>query len=189
MIYLIDSSVLITANNSYYPIDKVPEFWEWITYQARQNKVKIPLDIYEELIEGNQDDLLYIWAKENKNILVVEKVIDPKIIQKILDEGYALNLTDDEIEQIGRDPFMTAYALSYERCCVVTAETAAPKKLRSNRKMPDVCKAVGVECCDTFRFIRQLDFNTSWKQKVQDSDLVLNESQVSTIEQFAEEVE
>ncbi len=28
MLYLIDASMLITASNSYYPLDSVPEFWE-----------------------------------------------------------------------------------------------------------------------------------------------------------------
>ena len=30
MLYLLDANVLITANNLYYPIDSVPEYWEWL---------------------------------------------------------------------------------------------------------------------------------------------------------------
>lgn len=30
MLYLLDANVLITANNSYYALDRVPEFWEWL---------------------------------------------------------------------------------------------------------------------------------------------------------------
>jgi Domain of unknown function (DUF4411) len=32
MLYLPDASVLITAHNLYYPIDRVPEYWEWLSY-------------------------------------------------------------------------------------------------------------------------------------------------------------
>jgi hypothetical protein len=34
MLYLTDANVLITANNLYYPIDRVPECWEWLAYMG-----------------------------------------------------------------------------------------------------------------------------------------------------------
>ncbi len=40
---------MIDANRDYYGIDRVPEFWEWLEYQGSQGKVKIPLEIYEEI--------------------------------------------------------------------------------------------------------------------------------------------
>jgi hypothetical protein len=43
MLYLLDANVLITANNTYYPIDQVPEFWSWLQYQAASGYVKVPL--------------------------------------------------------------------------------------------------------------------------------------------------
>ena len=30
MQYLLDANVLITANSSYYEIDRIPHFWDWI---------------------------------------------------------------------------------------------------------------------------------------------------------------
>ena len=27
---LLDANILIVANNTYYPIDAVPEFWDWL---------------------------------------------------------------------------------------------------------------------------------------------------------------
>ncbi len=30
MLYLLDANVLIDADRDYYPIDRVPEFWDWI---------------------------------------------------------------------------------------------------------------------------------------------------------------
>jgi Domain of unknown function (DUF4411) len=49
MLYLIDANVLITAHNDYYPIDGVPEFWDWLLHQATIDTVKMPLEIYEEI--------------------------------------------------------------------------------------------------------------------------------------------
>ena len=39
---------------------------------------------------------------------------------KVVSAGYAPDLTDDEVEKIGRDPFLIAYALADppERCVV-----------------------------------------------------------------------
>jgi hypothetical protein len=35
MLYLLYANVLITASNSYYPIDQVPEFWAWCSIKPR----------------------------------------------------------------------------------------------------------------------------------------------------------
>lgn len=31
MLCLLDANVLIGAHNDYYPIDRMPQFWEWLT--------------------------------------------------------------------------------------------------------------------------------------------------------------
>lgn len=36
MLYLLDANVLITANNSYYEIGRVDEFWDWLSTLARR---------------------------------------------------------------------------------------------------------------------------------------------------------
>ena len=41
MVYLLDANVLITANNLYYAIDQVPEYWEWLTYMGGQGHVTV----------------------------------------------------------------------------------------------------------------------------------------------------
>src|SRR5687768_8991613 len=76
---------------------------------------------------------------------------------------YAPDLSDIEIEAIGRDPFLIAYAVGRAKRCVVTTESSAPKRSRQNRQIPDVCAALGVRCCDTFTFARELNFRTNGK--------------------------
>ena len=51
MLYLLDANVFIDANRDYYPITRVPEFWAWLIYVAEQQLVKVPLEIYEEVIK------------------------------------------------------------------------------------------------------------------------------------------
>jgi Domain of unknown function (DUF4411) len=171
MLYLLDANVLITANNLYYAVDGVPEFWEWLSYMGGQGHVKMPFEIFEEVKDGPKDgekDLLFAWLQEdsNKKALLLDENVDPNLVQKVIAEGYAPDLTDDEIEQIGRDPFLVAYSLAAKERCVVTVETAAPSKQRQNRKVPDVCKTMGVKSCNPFEFYRSLGFRTQWKMDI-----------------------
>lgn len=170
MLYLLDASVLITAHSHYYPIDAVPEYWEWLVHIGNQGQVKMPFEIYEEVKEGpdGEKDLLFAWLQqeETRNALLLPDTVAPVLVQQVIVKGYAPDLTDDQIEQIGRDPFLIAYALASQDRCVVTVETSEPKKQRQNRKIPDVCKTMGVASCNPFEFTRALSFRTNWKLSV-----------------------
>jgi hypothetical protein len=170
MLYLLDASVLITANNSYYPVDRVPEYWAWLLHMGEQGRIKIPLENFEEIKDGPTDkdkDLLFAWLQDgtNKDVLIFDEDVEIALVQKTVTTGYAADLTDDEVEQIGRDPFLVAYALlkPAERC-VVTVEASKPSRKRQNRHIPDVCKSLGVTCCDPFVMNRDLGFRTNWQK-------------------------
>lgn len=167
MIYLLDANVLITASNSYYPVDSVPEFWAWLAYQCTIDNVRMPIEIFEEVKDGGNDaeqDLLFGWVQETKESLLLAEEVDPELVRQVLATGYAPDLSDDEVEQIGRDPFLVAYALALPADrCVVTTEVSALRKQRQNRRIPDVCASVGVTCCDTFAMLRALRFSTGWQ--------------------------
>ena len=164
MLYLLDANVLIDANRDYYPMTRVPEFWEWLAYVGESGHVKMPVEVYEEIKDGKDD--LATWAKDGKveAALLLREEVDVPLVSKVINEGYAPDLTDDDVEKIGRDPFLIAYALSVvgERC-VVTTEVSKPKRKRANRHIPDVCVHIGVPWCDTFAMVRALNFSTTWK--------------------------
>ena len=170
MLYLLDASVLITAHNSYYAIDAVPEYWEWLVHVGAQGRVKMPFEIYEEVKEGpsGEKDLLFAWLQKEKtkDALLLPDTVEPALVQAVIANGYAADLTDDKLEQIGRDPFLIAYAMSAQDRWVVTVETSEPKKQRQNRKIPDVCKTMGIKACNPFEFNRALGFRTNWKQHI-----------------------
>ena len=164
MLYLLDSNVLITAHNSYYPIDRVPEFWEWLGHVAGDERVKVPFELYNEITDGT--DALADWAseEENRSMMVLDEQVDPVLLFKVIREGYAPDLSDVEIESVGRDPFLIGYALaSADQRSVVTSEVSKPTRRRANRHVPDVCQTLGVRCIDTFQLVRVLDFRTSWR--------------------------
>lgn len=71
--------------------------------------------------------------------------VDIALVRRVTEEGYAVDLTDIEIEEIGRDPFLTAYALADpENRVIVTTERTKPRAQRKNRKVPDVCAQIGI---------------------------------------------
>lgn len=163
MIYLLDANVLIDANRDYYATDRVPEFWDWLVHQGQMDTVKIPIEIYEEIKDGN--DQLALWAKADgvEAALLLDEAADPVLVAQITEEGYAPDLTDDEIVKIGRDPFLMSYALSDPAdSTIVTTEVSKPARQRANRHIPDVCGTFNIRCQNTFEFVRELDFSTQW---------------------------
>ena len=163
MLYLLDANVLIDANRDYYPIQRIPEFWEWLVHVGQSTAVKIPVEIYEE-IKDLAD--LGTWLKNDvtEKALVLAQECDPSLVARVIEHGYADDLTDDEVENIGRDPFLIAYALTAKgEICVVTTEVSKPKRQRANRHLPDVCADLEVPWCNTFEFVRRLDFSTNWQ--------------------------
>lgn len=166
MLYILDANVLIDASRDYYPIQRVPEFWDWLLELSRLGFIKVPEETYEEIVSPTltRPDALADWLKENKDTMVLHEQVLPVLVAYAVDRGYAQDLTDEEIEKIGRDPFLIAYALAdVQNRCVVTTEQSRPSRIRANRHLPDVCNSLQVQCINTFDLIRILDFNTGWR--------------------------
>lgn len=169
MLFLLDASTLITANNTYYPIDSVPEFWEWLQHQAEQGHVKMPDEIFDEVKDGptGNNDLLFAWIQTAavKKALKLNETVNAAHVQSAITKGYAPDLTDTEMETLGRDPFLVAYAMADPKNrIVVTSEVSKPSKKRQNRRLPDVCDTMGVVSVDPFEFNKALKFSTQWKK-------------------------
>ena len=164
MTYLLDSNVLISADKFYYPLKRLPQFWEWLIEMGESGKVKIPFEIYGEITDGK--GLLVDWIRRNdvKKALLLEEKVNPALFHKVLDVGYQAQvqkLNASEMQKIGKDVFLVAYALADTRRVVITQETSQPKKKRGNRKIPDVCKDCSVKWLTDYKMYEVLDFNLS----------------------------
>lgn len=169
MLYLLDANTLIDAKRDYYPISRVPEFWDWLIFQGQQGNIKIPVEVYEEFSDSRDNDgkkdSLATWAEqvEVKNALLFEEEAEQDLVARITYGGYLANPTDEELEKIGRDPFLISYALKdIENRCIVTTESSKPSRLGANRHVPDVCKDFNIRCINNFQMIREMNFSTSW---------------------------
>lgn len=171
MLYLLDANTLINAKRDYYQFNRVPEFWNWLVHQGELGNIKIPIEIYEEFKDtkdkdGRKDELAE-WAErlDVKSSLLLNEEPKAEFVSKVLYEGYTSNPTDEDLEKVGKDPFLIAYALVFqEERCVVTAEVSKPKRKGANRHVPDVCDSFGIKHCNIFRLISDLDFKTNWKK-------------------------
>lgn len=164
MLYLLDANILITAHRFYYPIEQVPEFWSWLQHLGASGHVKIPLEIMEEIKAGRDGDSLIDWVSDAEEELLLDEDADEALVRRVVTEGYAPDLTDIEVDGLGRDPFLIAYGLvDGDKRCVVTTEASRPSAQRQNRKIPDVCSGLEVSCCGPFDLNRALGFSTSWR--------------------------
>lgn len=170
MLYLLDANTLIDAKRDYYPLDRIPEFWDWLVFQGAQNRIKVPIEVYEEFSDtrdkaGNKDSLAE-WAEhtEVRQALLLDEEAEPDLVARVTYGGYVANPTDDEIDRIGRDPFLLSYALKdLNKRCIVTTENSKPSRNGANRHIPDVCKDFGIKVINNFELIRILNFSTRWK--------------------------
>ena len=120
----------------------------------------MPTEIIEEICGGTDDLAEWMSDHENKVALELEEDADVALVRRVIEGGYAVDLDDEEIEIVGRDPFLIAYGLrDPDERCVVTAEVSRPGRVRANRHIPDVCDQLGVQWMDGFGLIRSLNFS------------------------------
>ena len=161
MLYLIDANVLIRAHEDYYPLDRVPQFWVWMEHEALAGRIKMPFEIHNEIAVSTGPLKDWICGQDIKEALIFDEEADDELVDRVLTEGYGENLTDSDLEKIGQDPFLIAYALAAEDRVVVTKETPRPRARRSNRKIPDVCDSLSVNWMTDFDLYRILKFTTA----------------------------
>lgn len=164
MLYLLDADTLIRGDRDFYPLQRFPVFWRWLRHQAEVGLVKIPIEQFEEITAGKGELVDWLCEDDNKAALVLEEEADPGLVSVVMEIGYGGQLNEDEVELVGRDPFLIAYALSdTTNRTVVTFEVAAPGQKRGKRKIPDACRPFDIGSCNLRGLIQDLDFTTDWQ--------------------------
>ena len=173
MLYILDANVLIRAHADYYALDRVPQFWSWLLHHAQAGAVKMPVEIFEEVAGGGQpraDDLLlpFLRRPDVKRALLMGEEPRPDLVTAVLTNAYGGPLpTEADLETMGQDPFLVAYALvDPAQRCVVTCEVSKPGRRGPRRKVPDACGDVGVRAQTPFEFFRALNFTVDWQDRL-----------------------
>ncbi len=160
MLYLLDANTLIDADQYYYGVHQVPQFWEWLLREAEAGRLKMPEEIWHEVKDSNSDLGPWINDTTHKKLLILDEQPDAALLNEVINTAYAPDLTDAEMEQIGKDPFLVAYALAKKDRVVVTKETSAVSKSRGRRKLPDACNIMNVHWTTDFLMYKILHFKT-----------------------------
>lgn len=158
MLYLLDANTLIRANADYYPLDRIPQFWDWLIECGSIGIAKIPNEIADEVTSGRDEVADWLRGGPAKTALRLSERVDIASVRHVVANGYAPDLDASEMQKIGKDPFLIAYAIGSTNRTVVTKELSKPSKKRANRKVPDVCDACGVAWINDFGFYRAADF-------------------------------
>lgn len=165
MLHLLDANVLIDANRDYYPMERVPEFWAWLAHLARGGRIAMPREVFDEVKTGRDEVAKWLKHGQTGGALLLDEDADPSLVARVVSQGYASDLNEDEVQKLGRDPFLIAAALKDPAGRrVVTTESRKPTAQRANRRIPDVCDRLGVVSLDTFQLVRELDFSTTWRR-------------------------
>lgn len=163
MLYLLDADTLITGERDAYRLRRFPVFWEWLRHQGTMEHVKVPLEQFEEVTAGRGDLVDWLTEDDTKAALLFAEEVDRALVARVTLDGYG-RLDENGIEQVGRDPFLIAYAAADPgQRTVVSFEVSAPGKRGANRKVPDVCRDFGVPCLNLYALIDVLDFTTDWR--------------------------
>ena len=140
--YLIDSSALIFAKNHHYQFDRIPQFWDWLHHHAVEGNVKIPQEIYDEILK--QDDELKAWVKDIKDDILVEVNDYDKRVGEVLECYGGAALTASDLQKIGADPYLIACALDLG-ATVITEEVSKATQKGVKRRIPDACDTLGTD--------------------------------------------
>ena len=121
----------------------------------------MPFEIHNEIAVSRGPLREWICRQDIKDSLILDEEVNAELVERVLTDGYGDDLTDSDLEKIGRAPFLIAYALKMEERVVVTKETPKPSAQRANRKIPDVCDTLNVQWMRDFDLYRVLKFTTA----------------------------
>lgn len=159
--YLLDTSVLIEANKTYYAFDLVPTFWKHLLVQSRAGTVS-SIDKVKAEVSLRNKELTY-WANnsfEQWESTTVESTTNK--YQQIMEwaaaqKQYTQSAKDEFAEAKRADAWIIAHAFA-NKYAIVTEEKFNGD-IKKRIPIPNVCKVFDIKYVDTFQMLRDLGIN------------------------------
>lgn len=160
--YILDANVFIEAYKRYYAFDLCPGFWQSIEHYAAQGKLASIDRVRDELQEGETleqwksqtPEPLFLPTDTEEIVAAYGEVIQWAQKQTRFNDGAKTSFAQ------GVDAWLIACAKA-KNLTMVTHEQPAPKS-KKDVKIPDVCKAFGIACKNTFDMLRDLQISYHW---------------------------
>lgn len=147
------------AARRYYAFDLAPSFWDCLTAQAMNGRIRSVDRVKAELDRGK--DQLKDWA-DGEFHLWFESTDQPDVIDaygRIMEwagaqEQYRGAAKAEFARADNADAWVVAYSLA-KGCILVTHEQPDPN-IKIKIPIPNVCQSFGIPFVDTFRMLRDL---------------------------------
>lgn len=151
MDYILDTSALIAAWGTWYRPENMQPFWNGIEEMANNSRLAVPDAVLQELSERESE--LYKWCKKREKILVKPSDDSIQDVVKYIEKKYpGLKTASMPAGKNFADPFVIAMAKVYE-AKVVQNEGFSGNL--NGPKIGDVCRAMGIDCIQVHRIIRE----------------------------------
>ena len=152
--YCLDTNVLIQAWVKYYSMRLCPDYWSNLDALAQKGVVFCPMEVRKEI--DKTDDELSECVKSRPHFFVEPDAVVQKDLIDIL--AKFPRLVDSTKQRSVADPWVIAHAKATS-AIVVTKEEVTNSRKRI--KIPDVCKALGIQCMDDFQFLNEIGVSFS----------------------------
>jgi hypothetical protein len=161
-LFVLNSNVFIEAHRRFYPLDLCPGFWECIAFYCEDLRL-ISIDrVRSEILDG---DALSEWV-EGAPLELFASSAEPSIVANFASMmswvGDSRQFQSEAQDEFARaaDGWLAAFAKA-NNAVLVTHETYNPAKKR-RVPLPNVCRQFGVDYCDTFTMLRELEVRFGW---------------------------
>ena len=146
--------MFVEAKNRYYPFERVPKFWAFLSQHIEEGTMCSPSFVYDELVVYKDDLAKWIKTRKTKGLRVATDGHIQGEYRKIADH-VATNYTQPKSEEFltGADPWVIACALHVGGTVVTQESTSRTRKVR----IPTICKEFNVPCVDTFQMLHYLN--------------------------------
>jgi len=161
--YVIDTSVLVTAKRSYYAMDVAPSFWQALERLHHDGMIVCVDTVYREILSfGDPVDVLTKWMsallpqggtadKADSNVSMAWGKLAGWIQRQ---SRFNASVLTHFSEAKNADGWVTAYAL-HNDMTVVSLENRKPTS-NTRVMIPDLCDAHQIKHLDTFDFLREV---------------------------------
>ncbi|WP_395690092.1 DUF4411 family protein [Nocardioides sp.] len=158
MTYLFDSNTFMEAARLYYHPEVAPGFWAWLIGDPMRDRIASVPAVQEEIANGEGE--LVDWAR-NTVPDCFWRPVTPDTLRAAAELSTWATDPARAYKQAAIDEFLDScdYWLIAEAhaagLTVVTREVSAPES-RSRIKIPDVCRAFGIDCAQPFPVYQRL---------------------------------
>lgn len=149
MKYSLDTSALLDGWRRYYAPDVFPGVWERLDELIRDGHLRASDEVLREV--QKKDDEVAEWVGQRGELLFVETDDELQFALRVIMRDHP-KLVDTRSGRSAADPFVIALA-RIASCAVVTGERPTHSPSRPN--IPDVCRALGVECLSLLEVLRR----------------------------------